>query len=141
MSETVVKIDDTKALILFDGVCNLCNSSVQFILLHDERAYFQFASLQSAFASEILTRHGLKTSNFDSIVLIKNNQVYQRSDAALLIAKQLSGAWKILCIFLIIPRFIRDAVYNFVAKNRYRWFGKKSECMLPKPEWKERFLG
>jgi len=129
-----------KALILFDGVCNLCESSVQFILLRDEQAYFQFASLQSDSANKILTQHGLKTSNFDSIVLIENGKIYQRSDAALRIAKQLSGAWKLFYAFIIVPRFIRDAVYNIVAKNRYRWFGKKNECMLPKPEWKHRFL-
>ncbi|MBX2910417.1 MAG: thiol-disulfide oxidoreductase DCC family protein [Chitinophagales bacterium] len=129
-----------KALILFDGVCNLCESSVQFILLRDEQAYFQFASLQSDSANKVLTQHGLRTSNFDSIVLIENGKIYQRSDAALRIAKQLSGAWKLFYAFIIVPRFIRDAVYNIVAKNRYRWFGKKNECMLPKPEWKHRFL-
>ena len=140
MNEAGAKIDNPKALILFDGVCNLCESSVQFVLLRDKQAHFQFASLQSNFANKILTQHGLKISNFDSIVLIENGKVYQRSDAALRIAKQLLGGWKFLYVFIIVPRFIRDAVYNFIAKNRYRWFGKKEECMLPKQEWKQRFL-
>lgn len=134
------EIFSNHAIVLFDGVCNLCEASVQFILLRDKFGYFKFASLQSNFAQTFLSEQGLKTSNFDSIVLIENGQIYQRSDAALRIARKLSGAWKIFYVFIVIPKFFRDAVYNFIANNRYRWFGKKDECLLPKPEWKERFL-
>ena len=128
------------AIVLFDGVCDLCESSVQFILLRDTAAYFKFASLQSNFAQEILLQQGLATTHFDSIVLLQNGKIFQRSDAALRIAKHLSGGWKLLYVFIVIPRFVRDAMYNFIATNRYRWFGKKNECMLPKPEWRNRFL-
>jgi predicted DCC family thiol-disulfide oxidoreductase YuxK len=140
MNVKQAEIFSTHAIVLFDGVCNLCEASVQFILLRDKLGYFKFASLQSNFAQTFLSEKGLKTSNFDSIVLIENGQIYQRSDAALRIARKLSGAWKIFYVLIVIPKFFRDAVYNFIANNRYRWFGKKEECLLPKPEWKGRFL-
>jgi predicted DCC family thiol-disulfide oxidoreductase YuxK len=130
----------TYSIILFDGVCNLCEASVQFVLLRDKHGYFKFASLQSKFAQQLLSERGLKTNHFDSLVLIENGEIYQRSDAALRVAKNLHGAWKLLYVFIVVPKFFRDAVYNFIASNRYRWFGKKQECFLPKPEWRERFL-
>jgi predicted DCC family thiol-disulfide oxidoreductase YuxK len=129
----------SKAIVLFDGHCNLCNRSVQFILLRDAGAYFQFSSLQSAKGQELLLAHGLVEPP-DSIVLVENGQAYVESAAALRIARGLSWPWKILSIFLIVPAFIRNWVYRFIARNRYRWFGRTEECWLPKPEWKERFL-
>jgi predicted DCC family thiol-disulfide oxidoreductase YuxK len=126
--------------ILFDGVCNLCNSSVQFVIKKDIDKIFQFASLQSDAGEKLLKQYNLSTSNFDSFILIQENKVYQKSGAALKVVKQLSGSIKLLYAFIVIPTFIRDAVYNFIAKNRYKWFGKKDECMVPTPELKGRFL-
>lgn len=129
-------------IVLFDGVCNFCNSSVQFILKRDPKALFRFAALQSEQGQAILKKHHLATSDFDSIVLVReaDGTLYQRSSAALHIAKQLSGAWPLLYSFIIVPPFIRDAVYNFIAKRRYRWFGQRDACMLPTPEQRARFL-
>jgi len=129
-----------KAVILFDGVCNLCNASVQFVLLRDKKDYFQFASLQSDYGQQLLQKHNLPTQNFDSFVLVENNVVYSQSTAALRVAKHLSGAWKLMYAFIIVPSFLRNIVYNFIGKNRYKWFGKQEECMMPKPEWKQKFL-
>jgi predicted DCC family thiol-disulfide oxidoreductase YuxK len=129
-----------KAVILFDGVCNLCNASVQFVLLRDKKDYFQFASLQSDYGQQLLQKHNLPTQNFDSFVLVENNVVYSQSTAALRVAKYLSGAWKLMYAFIIVPSFLRNIVYNFIGKNRYKWFGKQEECMMPKPEWKQKFL-
>ncbi len=130
-----------KPLLLFDGICNLCNSSVQFIIRHDPEQKFLFASLQSDKGQEILKELGLNNKEFNSLILIENGKAYMRSTGALRIARHLSGLWKFLYIFIIIPSFIRDFLYNFVAHNRYRFFGKKDHCMIPTPELKARFLG
>jgi predicted DCC family thiol-disulfide oxidoreductase YuxK len=129
-----------RAVVLFDGVCNLCDQSVQFILKRDKKGYFQFASLQSEAGQQILKENNLPTDDFDSFVLVENGKLYQRSSGALRVCRRLGGAWPLLYGFIIVPAFIRNAVYNWVARNRYRWFGKKDACMMPKPEWRERFL-
>lgn len=129
------------ALVLFDGVCNFCQGSVQFILLRDPKGRFRFASLQSDEGRRRLAEHGLPTESLTSLVLIEGGKAYRRSTAALRIARHLSGAWPLAAAFLIIPRPLRDLVYDFIARNRYRWFGKTETCMLPRPEWRERFLG
>jgi predicted DCC family thiol-disulfide oxidoreductase YuxK len=134
-------MEDNKSLLLFDGVCNLCNSSVQFILLRDKKDRFRFASLQSDYGQNLLREHNLPTESFNSLVLVENDKIYQKSTAALRIARKLKGLWPLLFAFIIIPPFIRNFVYDIIAKNRYRWFGKKEECMLPRPEWKQKFLG
>lgn len=126
-------------IILFDGVCNLCDSSVQFIIKRDPEGKFKFASLQSGIGQELLKKHGLK-STINSFVLIENGKVYVKSGAAIRICKQLYGLWKMSTVFLVIPPFIRDSLYGVIAKNRYKWFGKKESCLLPSPEWKNRFL-
>ena len=135
------KENTSEAVILFDGVCNLCNGSVQFILLRDPRGYFQFASLQSDFGQQKMLEFGLDPEKLDTIILIENNQVYTHSTAPLRIARKLSGLWPMLYAFSIIPKFIRDRIYAWIARNRYRWFGKQESCMLPQPEWRGRFLG
>ena len=129
-------------IVLFDGVCNLCTSSVQFIINRDPAGIFRFASLQSAYAQGALKQHGISTSPDDlfSIILLANGKIYSRSDAALEIARYLSGWWPALRVFKIVPRFIRDAVYNWISLNRYKIFGKKEACMIPDPELKMRFL-
>ena len=129
------------ALVLFDGVCNLCQGSVQFILLRDPKGRFRFASLQSDEGRRRLAEHGLNAESLNSVVLIEDGKVFRRSTAALRIARHLSGAWPLAAVFWIVPRPLRDLVYDFVARNRYRWFGKTEACMVPRPEWRARFLG
>jgi len=130
-----------KPIILFDGYCNLCNASVQYLIKHDKKKRFLLASLQSDAATNILLQFGQKSfKNFDSIVLINEGIIYKKSSAALYIAKHLSGLIKLVYIFIIVPKPLRDFIYDYIAKNRYKWFGKKQFCMLPKPEDAERFL-
>ncbi len=127
-------------VILFDGVCNLCSGSVQFIIKHDPQQQFRFASLQSAFGQQVLEKHKLPVTAFGSFILLENGTVYTKSSGALRVAKKLSGAWPALIILMIVPPFIRNAVYDFVAKNRYKWFGKKEECWIPDPRLKDLFI-
>ncbi|MFT3948530.1 MAG: thiol-disulfide oxidoreductase DCC family protein [Agriterribacter sp.] len=127
-------------IILFDGVCNLCNSSIQFVLKKDKKKQFYFTSLQSNAGQQLLKQYRLSPGKFDSFILIENNKAYTRSTAALRVVKRLSGLWPLLYIFIIIPPFIRNAVYDWVARNRYKWFGKSESCMLPTPELNARFL-
>ncbi|PIQ26386.1 hypothetical protein COW36_14615 [bacterium (Candidatus Blackallbacteria) CG17_big_fil_post_rev_8_21_14_2_50_48_46] len=130
---------ETTFTVLFDGVCNLCNASVQFIIDRDPKAKFHFASLQSEVGQELLKAHKLPTEGFSSLVLLENDLVYIRSTGALRIARQLQYLrW--MGLFLVIPAFIRDSVYDFIARNRYRWFGKQESCRIPTPELKSRFL-
>lgn len=133
-------IPDGKDIVLFDGVCNLCSASVQYIIKRDPRAKFQFASLQSPTGQELLKRYRLDQSVFHSIILIRGTKAIQQSDAALEIARSLTGGWPLFFGFKILPRFIRDAVYHWISKNRYRFFGKKDACWLPSAELKSRFI-
>lgn len=129
-----------KDIVLFDGVCNLCSASVQFIIKRDPGAKFQFASLQSPVGQELLKRHQIDQSVFQSIVLIRGAKALQQSNAALEIARNLSGGWPLFFGFKVFPRFIRDTVYCWISKNRYRFFGKKDACWLPSAELKSRFI-
>ena len=138
--DTSDKIEATDNLVLFDGVCNLCNASVKFIIKRDKRDKFYFASLQSNFGKAQLKKFGLSIDEFFSVVLIKDHRVFLRSNAALEIARDLSGLWPWLYALKIIPVFIRDFFYNLISKNRYRLFGKRDTCMLPSPELKARFI-
>ncbi len=133
---------EARAVVLFDGVCNLCNGTVQFILDRDPAGYFRFAALQSEAGSKALAAHGraAPAGEPESIVLIEGDRVYDRSDAALRIARRLGGAWSLLYAFIVVPRVVRDAVYRFIARNRYRWFGRTEECRVPTPELRARFL-
>lgn len=127
-------------IVFFDGVCSLCQQSVQFILKHDPKAIYTFASLQGEAAGKILSSCQLDPQQMNSFVLLEKGKAYTRSTAALRVAKQMSGIWPTLWIFMLAPSFIRDAVYDWIARNRYRWFGKLETCWIPRPEWKERFL-
>lgn len=129
-----------KPIILFDGICNLCDGVVQFIVRHDPNKKFLFTSLQSEAGQTLLKQYQLPLENFNSFLLIQDGKVYNKSTGALKVARQIKGVWKWLYIFIIIPTFIRDAVYSWIAKNRYEWFGKKDGCMIPTPELKARFL-
>lgn len=127
-------------IILFDGLCNLCNGSVQFIINRDAKKQFRFASLQSSFGNHQLHKFGLPANELHSIILIKEGRYLQKSNAALEIARNLDGLWPAIYLFKIVPRFLRDWAYDCIAKNRYSWFGKKDSCMIPTPELKSRFL-
>ena len=128
-------------LILFDGVCNLCTGSVQFVLKRDSKNLFRFASLQSSLGQQVLQESGFSTEELKSFMLVEQGKVYFKSTAFLRVTRHLSVLWPVLFVFRIVPRFIRDAVYDFVARHRYRWFGKKETCWVPCDEWKGRFLG
>ncbi|WP_290786628.1 thiol-disulfide oxidoreductase DCC family protein [Exiguobacterium sp. UBA7533] len=126
-----------KAIVLFDGECNLCDASVQFILKRDQ-GYHDFASLQGETGQELVRRHHLPET-IDSVVVIDRGVPYIKSDAALRIAGHLGGGWRLLRVLRIVPRSLRDRVYDFVANNRHRWFGQKQQCALPSPETRARF--
>ncbi|MCL4693694.1 MAG: thiol-disulfide oxidoreductase DCC family protein [Candidatus Hydrogenedentes bacterium] len=127
-------------VLLFDGVCNLCNKAVQFIIKRDKDALFRFASLQSDAGQALLNQHDLPTEDFDTMVYLEGDSVYTRSTAGLRIARRLGGLWPLLYAFIVIPRPIRDAVYGVIVRNRYRWFGKRDDCMVPTPDLRARFL-
>ncbi|MEH7444512.1 thiol-disulfide oxidoreductase DCC family protein [Bacillus sp. JJ1122] len=126
-------------VILFDGVCNFCDASVQFILNRDPKGIFQFASLQSEAGQNLVKKHNVP-ADVDSMILIEDDKVYYKSTAALRISRHLQGTWKWLYGFTIIPSPIRNIVYDLIAKNRYKWFGQKESCMLPPPNIRKRFL-
>lgn len=127
-------------VIIFDGVCNLCSSTVQFILKRDSRNTFRFASLQSNFGQLVLKKFSLPANTFNSFILYQSGKIYTKSTGALMVAKQLSGIWPLLYILIILPSFIRNSVYNVIALNRYKWFGKKEECWIPSPALKNKFV-
>ena len=130
-----------KKIILFDGVCNLCNSAVQFIIKHDTKDVFRFVALQSEFGQEILKHIGLNPKNIDSIILYEPGiAYYYKSSAAIQIAKNLGGIWHYGTVFRIIPTGISNKLYDYIAKNRYKWYGKKESCMIPTEELKSKFL-
>ncbi len=135
------EIPANKKLVLFDGVCNLCDNAVQFIIKHDKKDRFRFASLQSDLGKRLLEERGLDPDTIDSVVLIDPGVAYYRkSSAALEIARELSGGYSLLKNFLALPEGFRDLIYDLVANNRYKWFGKKEECMIPTPDLKQKFL-
>ena len=128
------------AIVLFDGVCNFCNGSVNFMIEHDRAGYFKFAPLQSAIGEDLVAKHGIDTAETDSVILIEDNNAYTHSTAALKIARHLDGIWSWAHAFIVIPRVLRDPFYKAFAKHRYRLFGKRDACMMPTPEIKARFL-
>ncbi|PHR11965.1 MAG: thiol-disulfide oxidoreductase [Aequorivita sp.] len=127
-------------IILFDGVCNLCNGTVTYIIKRDKKNVFKFAALQSEIGQQLISKFNIDSSKVDSIILIDGERHYEKSSAALYIAKNLSGAYPLLFGFMIVPKFMRNAVYDYIAKNRYKWFGKKESCMIPTTELKAKFL-
>jgi len=130
--------DDAAAIIFFDGVCNLCDASVQFLIQRDPRGHFRFAALQSAAAERLLAAHRPDPS--DSVALLEDGRFYTRSSAALRIVRRLRFPWPILYLIVVIPRPLRDRLYDFVARHRYRWFGRKEFCLPPTPEHRARFI-
>jgi len=138
----ISKVPTDKQLILFDGVCNLCNSSVLYVIKRDKKDKFLFAPLQSDIGKTIINKFQIDTDNTDSILLYnpKNESLSYKSSAALHVAKQLGFPINILSVFLIVPTFISNWVYDYIAKNRYKWYGKKDVCMIPTPELKSKFI-
>lgn len=130
---------EQNGIILFDGVCNLCNGFVQRIIAADKNDYFRFASLQSEAGQSLLKNHP-NLQDLKSIVYLDNGKIYTKSTAAIKISSHLGFTWKILQLGYILPVFLRDGIYNIIAKNRYKWFGKKDQCMVPTPELKAKFL-
>jgi len=134
------EIPDDKAVILFDGVCNLCSGFVQFVLPRDTEEKYRFASLQSDVGQALLREHGLPTDELESVVLIEDGNSYVKSTAVIRIAADLGGPYRLLSPFRYLPRALRDRVYDFVADHRYGWFGKKDRCLMPSGDVQSRFL-
>lgn len=129
-----------KSIIFFDGVCNLCNASIDFVIQRDKKDRFLVGALQEGFSRKILSRFDVREDYLDSLVLLEEGKIYYKSTAALKIAKNLSGLWPGLYPLILLPKYLRDPIYNWIGTNRYRWFGKKSSCRLPSPEEKAKFL-
>ena len=127
-------------VLLFDGVCNLCNRWIQFVIRNDPDAIFRFAPLQSDVGQQLLSEFGMPTDELESVILVEGDEYYTKSDAALRTGKHLGGVYRLLWPFRVIPRRLRNFVYDFVANRRYRWFGKRDSCMMPTPDIEARFL-
>ncbi len=130
----------SQPIILFDGVCNFCNAAVNFTIKRDKQKIIKFAPLQSEAGRQLIQQYGLPENDMRSFLFIENDKVYSRSTAALRVCRHLKGLWPLCYGFMIVPAFIRNAVYDLIAKNRYKWFGQKEECMVPTPDIRARFL-
>lgn len=128
-------------ILYFDGVCNLCTGVVQWIIRRDRKAAFRFASLQGDTGTAFLRAHGRNTAAHDSFIYFRDGRVLDRSTAALHVARDLGFPWNLAYLLILVPRFLRDAVYDLIARNRYRWFGKRESCMVPTEEIRGRFVG
>lgn len=135
-----MQLPQDRSVVLFDGICNLCNSSVRFILKHDSREQFLFSSLQSDASEKLLLHLNYKIREINSILLVENGQIHEKSDAVLRIAAGLRFPWNLATAFRILPKNMRDMLYDFVAKNRYRWFGKKDRCVFSMNTYENRFI-
>ena len=135
-----IGINPQEQIVIFDGVCNLCSHSAQFILRHDRLRAFKLATAQSATGRALLIDRSLDPDELETFVLLKQGRIYVRSDAALEIAKELDWPWRALAVLRVIPRMFRDPLYNVVARNRYRWFGKMDQCMVPTEKIRSRFV-
>jgi predicted DCC family thiol-disulfide oxidoreductase YuxK len=133
-------VNNDKPIILFDGVCNFCNYWVNFAIKRDKKKKLRFTPLQGETAKQLLPQYDINPTSLSSVILIDNGKAYTQSSAAIRICKYLNGGWKLFYGLMIIPKFIRDFFYNIIARNRYKWFGKRDECMVPTPELKDRFL-
>ncbi|MDQ0229792.1 thiol-disulfide oxidoreductase DCC family protein [Metabacillus malikii] len=131
---------DNNPVVLFDGICNFCNEAVQFVIRHDKKEQVLFAALQSDSGQQLLNDYHLPTTDFDSFIFIYDGKVYKKSSAAIKLCTYFGGYWKIAKLFFIIPSRLRDMIYDIIAKNRYKWFGIKQQCMLPSASVRKRFL-
>ncbi len=135
-----MQLPQDRSVVLFDGICNLCNSSVRFILKHDSREQFLFSSLQSDASEKLLLHLNYKIREMNSILLVENGQIHEKSDAVLRIAAGLGFPWNLATAFRFLPKIQRDKLYDFVAKNRYKWFGKKDRCVYTMNTYENRFI-
>lgn len=133
-------MSQTKSIVFFDGVCNLCNASIDFIIKRDRQNQFLVGALQDGFSKEVLSKYQVKEDYLDSLVLLEEGEIFYKSTAALKIARNLSGLWPVFYPLIFLPNWLRDPVYDFIGKNRYRWFGKKNTCRIASPEEKSKFL-
>ncbi|MCL4129318.1 UNVERIFIED_CONTAM: hypothetical protein GTU68_005378 [Idotea baltica] len=133
-------MSEEKGIIIFDGVCNLCNNWVQFVIANDKANFFQFGNLQSDNSKKLIGAHPAHEIDLDSMVYIEKGKIYYKSKAALMILRKLDAPWFLLSLFIFLPQKLRDQVYDLVAKNRYNWFGKKKSCLIPGPETADRFI-
>ena len=137
----MIELPNGKQLVLFDGICNLCNASVNFIIKNDKKDRFRFTPIQSKVGQQIIKDLNIDTKKTDSIILYsEKKEISYKSTAALLIVKHLGFPRHIMVIFLIVPKFIRNWVYDFIARNRYKWYGKREKCMLPTSELQKKFI-
>lgn len=127
-------------VIFFDGVCNLCNASVQFVIAHDKKDQFKFTALQGDYAKEVLSKFNADPQKLNTILLLQEGKLYTKSSAALRVAGKLNGLIPLLYVFLLVPKFIRDWFYDIIAKNRYQWWGRQESCWVPTPELKSKFI-
>ncbi len=141
MTESNTYQNTSNPIVLFDGVCNLCNTSVRFLLAYNRKENLHFASLQSNFAKELLAKYNLPKTDLDTVVFIEDQKISTQSTAAFEISKHLIYPWRAIEHFKHLPKSITDWFYKIISKNRYNWFGRKNECMVPKAEWKHRFHG
>lgn len=132
---------NSEPVVLFDGVCNLCHATVRFIIARDTRARIRFASLQSPAGVRITAMHGVSPGDLDSVLLLEDGMLFRKSTAALRIARMLRFPWWLGYSFIVVPRFLRDAVYDFIGRRRYRWFGMREHCLVSQPGAEQRFLG
>jgi predicted DCC family thiol-disulfide oxidoreductase YuxK len=133
-------MEHANRLVLFDGVCNFCNFWIQFALKHDKKGKLKFGSLQGTTAQQILPQYNIDPAVLTSVIFIEDGTAYRESTAALKVCKFLDGGWKLLYVFIIIPAFLRDGLYKWIGRNRYKWFGKQESCMLPTLEQRARFV-
>lgn len=138
--ETPIAESDEHPILLFDGVCNLCNGAIQFIIPRDPEGKIRFAPLQSELGTDIRARSGLSTDDLETVVLVDDRMAYTKSDAAIRVGEQLGGVFRLLSLGRLVPRRLRDRIYDFVAENRYDWFGRKDQCMMPDEDISDRFL-
>ncbi len=131
---------EERSVILFDGVCNLCNFFVQFIIKRDKKKAIHFAALQSETGQKMLADFGVQNQNLNTVIFIDQGNVFTHSDVALEVGKKLGNGWQFFYILKFIPKSFRDVIYNYIARNRYKWFGKKESCMIPTPDIKSRFI-
>ncbi len=134
-------LENENGIVLFDGVCNFCHSSVNTIIRFDKKKYFRFAPIQSEVGQYLMAKHGLDPINFDSVILIDDNRAYTYSSAILNIARKMKGIYQLAYVCILVPPFIRNGLYKWIARNRYKWFGKKDACMVPTPDIRSRFVG
>lgn len=139
-NEVIANMTERHGIILFDGVCNLCNRSINFIIRKDKKDYFRFAPLQSEIGKSLLGKYHLSFRENESVILIEPENAYRKSDAACRVLKHLPGIWKMLSWSIIVPKPIRDSIYDYIASHRYHWFGRRNTCRIPSPEEAVKFL-